>query len=447
MGTTTRELAIEAHCRLVENPRPVEQVLADLLGEFPLDDPRDHSFLLALIHGVFRWQGYLDWVIGRFSSHPVNKMKPRTLSALRIGIFQLLFMDRVPAAAAINETVAALKRSRQPKWLTGFVNGVLRAVARATDIPPPSDSSLPPPARLNHPQWLIDRWATRHGMETAEIICAANNTLPGLCLRVSTSKISREALLERLRDSGVNGLEGSFSPAAIVVEEYRGKITDLAGYGEGLFQVQGEAAQLATPLLFPLQEGGRYLDGCAGLGGKTTHMAEKLPPGARLTAVEPDRGRLALLRENLNRLALGPVVDISNTSLEEHDAPPGCYTGILVDAPCSGLGVIRRHPEIRWHRSEADLQRYQAKQIALLDRAAHLLAPGGVLVYLTCSTEPEENEQVVEAFRKQHPEITQEDGAPYLPREVVDKNGFLRIMPGHGDMDGFFGARLRKEKK
>lgn len=414
----------------------------------PFSDPRDSQFCRALVYGVVRWLGYLDWVVAKYSKHSLAKMKPLTRQALRTGLYQLVAMDRVPVSAAINETVKILKDRKQPRWLTGFVNGLLRRVSRELD-------SLPSPGQggkgftghslLSHPQWLYDRWCTRYGLERTEALCLTNNQEADLCLRLVN--ISRAKYIEQLAAIDVEGLPGQFSEQAVILPEYRGSVTELPGYAEGLFQVQDEAAQLAAGLLGDKLSAGRYLDGCAGLGGKTIHLASMLADDGSLLAVEPDKRRYELLGVNLQRLGLAGKVETLKGRLEDvAEQVAGKFKGILLDAPCSGLGVIRRHPDIRWNRKLEDLQRYQTGQLALLQIAAQLLEPGGALVYITCSTEPEENEQVVEKFLADHPDFQTEDCRDYLPAncgELADEQGFFRSLPDQG-LDGFFGVRLVK---
>ncbi|MDF1578466.1 MAG: 16S rRNA (cytosine(967)-C(5))-methyltransferase RsmB [Desulfurivibrionaceae bacterium] len=415
----------------------------------PFTDHRDNQLCRALAYGVVRRLGYLDALLARYSNHPLRKMKPLTRQALRIGLYQLLFMDRVPASAAINETVKLLKERGQPRWLTGFVNGLLRRLDRERAALPRQDQTggrdFAPYELLSHPRWLYDRWLGRYGADRTASLCQANNREAGLCLR--TAGISRDEFIDRLAAAGIRGEKGVFSPQAVLLPDFRSAVPDLPGYGEGFFQVQDEAAQLAAGILGPSLAGGRYLDGCAGLGGKTCLLAERLAKDASLLAVEPDRRRYELLGANLARMDLAGKVATLRGALEdlgpENDQG---FRGILVDAPCSGLGVIRRHPDIRWNRQPADLARYRSQQLALLNQAARLLAPAGIVVYLTCSTEPEENEQVVEEFLAGRPDFRVEDCRAYLPEpaaELVDGQGFFHTLPDQG-LDGFFGARLVK---
>lgn len=439
---TPRKRAIDVLLAWQQSGLPLDQVFDASQQQAPLPDQRDVQLAMALVYGVLRWQGYLDHVLAGFSRHPLAKMKPLTLAALRVGAYQLLFMDRVPASAAINETVQALKAMKQPKWLTGFVNGVLRAVDRNREkgSPPSSREAL----FLSHPAWLITRWRQRYGDDTAEAICRVNNELPPLVLRVNARRTTRQEYLQMLIDAGIKAGSGSHAPDAVRLDGYRGQVADLPGYGEGFFQVQDEAAQLVTLLLGNLAPG-RYLDGCAGLGGKTSHLSQRLPPGSELVAVEPSAARLDKLRENLQRLGL--IATVVEDELQRYARQgPLPFQGILIDAPCSGLGVIRRQPDIRWQRTEAALERYQKRQLELLHYAAAILAPGGALVYATCSTEPEENEEVIHSFLAAHPEFFVADAKKHLlpsAHALVNDDGCLRTLP-HQGFDGFFAARLEK---
>jgi len=451
----SRYIAIDILCSWEERRLPLDQLLEQYIADMAPGDPRDRQLIMSMVYGVVRWRGYLDWVVEKFSTHPLAKLKKRTLYALRVGIFQLLFLDRVPPSAAINETVQALKDMKQPQWLAGFVNGVLRGVDRERqNIPHPLNAKisaqLPETARLSHPEWLIKRWQNRYGNTAANSICTKNNTAAPLCLRVNTTRTTPAALLEKLRSEGLHAAAGKYGPLAIKLQDYHGPVTALPGFADGLFQVQDEAAQIVPLLLGPLQPGRSYLDGCAGLGGKTSHLAQMLPPGSPLVAVEPNSGRLRKLHENLARLRLDTTVTIVEGTLSS--LLPDNYekfAGLLLDAPCSGLGIIRRQPDIRWSRNPADLLRYQEKQLALLSDAAQLVAAPGVIVYATCSTEPEENDAVVKKFLASHPQFVLANCRDILPAsaaDLVDNQGFFRTLPGQDDLDGFLGARLEKIK-
>ena len=439
-----RSTALNILCQQEESGHPLDMLMEQQIKKENPADARDTNLIMALVYGVLRQRRYLDFVIGSFAKHPLRKMKQRTLQALRIGVYQLLCMERIPASAAINETVQALKKAKQPKWLINFVNGVLRNVARNVDQLLKAKKEMPPAVRESHPDWLYNRWSLRYGDKTALKICRTSNSLPVLTLRLNRKKISPDEYLERLAGAGIQAKQSDILAEALHLAGYRGAISALPGYDQGFFHVQDEAAQLIVSLFQPF-EPGRYLDSCAGLGGKTIQLAELLPTESTLTAVEPNKTRIRHLRENLKRMDLAADVSIFQGSIESFQQKRGgLFTHILVDAPCSGLGVIRRHPDIRWNRRPEDLLSFQKKQLTLLQTAVAMLTPGGVLVYATCSMEPEENDEVIRHLLRNQPEMSVEQ--PVIPpgaNGFLDEQNFLRTIPAPLH-DGFFAAKLRK---
>jgi len=438
---TSRRLAVLCLKEWDRRKEPIGPVVEDVIYGSALQ-AADRHLAVHLVQGVLRQMQYLDWIIARFSRFPLKKMKPLTLMTLRVGVFQIMCLERIPESAAVNETVEVMKREKQPRWLISFVNGVLRSVVRSRvqlyvagkgkDVP------------LNHPDWLVRRWQKRYGQELTETICRENNKEPILTLRVNTRRSSANELTGLLKREGYQVMSGKYAPGSLVLDSVTGPVANLPGYAEGLFHVQDEAAQLVTSLLGPFAEQRRYLDGCAGLGGKTGQLAQMLPPGAELHAVEPSSRRVKLLEENLERLRLGRV-SIFHGPLDGFiNGSPGTFAGVLIDAPCSGTGVIRRHPDIRWNRTPEDLLVYQGQQRVLIGQGASLVEPGGVLVYATCSMEPEENNEVIELFLRKYPEFSVSDCRRYLPAaaaDMVTDTGFFVSNPAYG-LDGFFAARL-----
>ncbi|MEA3548755.1 MAG: 16S rRNA (cytosine(967)-C(5))-methyltransferase RsmB [Thermodesulfobacteriota bacterium] len=440
-----RSAALNILCQQEESGQPLDMLMEQQIKKENQADTRDTNLTMALAYGVLRQRRYLDDAIATFAKHPLRKMKPKTLQALRIGVYQLLCMERIPASAAINETVQALKKAKQPKWLINFVNGVLRNVARNMDQLLKAKKGLPPAVRESHPDWLYKRWSRRYGDETALEICRSNNSLPILTLRLNRKKISLPEYMERLAGAGIQAKQSDIIEEALHLAGYKGAISALPGYDQGFFHIQDEAAQLIVSLFQPF-EPGRYLDSCAGLGGKTIQLAELLPGKSTLTAVEPNKTRLRHLQENLTRMNFSADVSIFQGGIESFQQKGGePFTHILVDAPCSGLGVIRRHPDIRWNRRPEDLLSFQKKQLSLLQTAVAMLAPGGILVYATCSMEPEENDEVIRHLLKNQPEMSVEQPAiPAGANDFLDEQNFLRTLPAQLH-DGFFATKLRKK--
>jgi ribosomal RNA small subunit methyltransferase RsmB len=441
--TTPRAVAVEILCLWATTHNAVDPLFQASIGH--LSD-LDRSLVKTLIYGVLRQKEYLDHILRSFARHPLRKMKPRTLMTLRIGIYQLLFLSRIPESAAVNATVNTLKEAGQPPWLIGFTNSILRAVARSrTSLPTVDHLAASKPPLLSHPAWLVERWQARFGPETTRAICRINNVEPPLTLRVNTFRTSRSMLLETLAKSGIAARKGIYSPVSLVIDAFSGPISSLPGYGAGHFQIQDEAAQLVSLLAGQLPSRCRVLDGCAGLGGKTAHLAEMLPPDGTIVAVEPDQRRYRLLHDNLRRLGHSQAVLPVRTDLRSYAAgQPQPFDAILIDAPCSGTGVIRRQPDIRWNRRLEDLAAYRQTQTRLLELGAALLKPGGILLYATCSLEPEENQDVIRLFLDRCPWFALENAAPFLPepaRRLVDSSGLFNPCPADG-LDGFFAARL-----
>jgi 16S rRNA (cytosine967-C5)-methyltransferase len=439
---TARSQAIACLAAWSGTGKPAQGFVDALIHNSCLSN-EDRQLAVMLVIGALRRQGSLDWLISRFAKTALSKMRPMTLAALRIGVLQLCVLERIPEAAAVNETVAALKLMRQPLWLLGFVNGILRNIARQKDSLPRLDALAP---EIDHPAWLTERWRRSFGENQAQAVCRINSMEPQLCL--NSLRCGRDELARRLEVGGISAVPGRYAPNSLLLPEWRRAVTTLPGFAEGLFQVQDQAAQLACRLLGPFKEQHRCLDGCAGLGGKTCALAACLPAGAALTAVEPDTRRSRLLQENLTRQQAQDRVSIFSGTLDAFAATqPQPFDGILIDAPCSGTGVIRRQPDIRWNRQPDDVLLYQKQQLALLRTAATLLAPGGTLVYATCSIEPEENWQVIERFLAENSGYELTGCQTLLPDAaamLTDGRGCFAPLPDK-EIDGFFAARMVKK--
>ena len=444
-STTSRGQAIRCLAQWAGSGKPIQPFTDSIIHNSNLT-AENRQLAVMLVMGVLRRQQYLDIILARFSNTPLRKMKPLTLAGLRVGIYQLCFLDRIPDSAAVNETVKALKQFRQPGWLLKFVNGTLRSIAREKpNLPAPETAGPDNGPVLEHPDWLTRRWRQHFGQQIMTEICCINNREPDLCLQVNRSLTDRETLTGLLDQADIASRPGRYAPDSLVLPGHRGAVTKIPGFTEGLFYVQEQAARLSCFLCSPFEADRRYLDGCAGLGGKSCGLAGSLPASTVLHCVEPDQRRARLLAENLARLQLSRRVTIVHQDLQTYGASsPHLFDTILIDAPCSGTGVIRRHPDIRWNRLPGELTAFQTLQLNLLQTAASLLTPGGILVYATCSLEPEENEQVIEQFMDSAPEFILTNCRDYLPESaatLVDNNGFFKPVPTE-EIEGFFAARL-----
>lgn len=432
-----------------------DEVLDQHLNRSHLDS-RDRALTVELVYGVLRRQGTLDWRLDHLMEKATRRLPVLVRAALRLGAYQLLYLNKIPPSAAVNESVNLVKsgsKALQGRW-TGFVNGVLRALIRAP-APDWPDVEMDPvrslAVRYSAPGWLASRWMNRFGLETAESLCLATLAIPPLTLRTNTLRINRDRLLTILSEAGYQVRPTSLSPVGVVVEKC-GAIHELPGFREGFFYVEDEAGQLVAPILDP-QPGERVLDACAAPGGKATHLAMLMQDTGELLAVDRGPRRLRLLKENCRRLGVSMIQSLDG-DLREAASHPALtilrkrpFDRILIDAPCSGLGVLKRHPEGKWQKGADQLARHQAKQLQLLNQASALLRPGGTLVYSTCSTEIEENEQVIERFCRSHPEFYRESVESWLPPTggaLLTPHGDLSTLFTMQSMDAFFAARLRK---
>jgi 16S rRNA (cytosine967-C5)-methyltransferase len=356
-------------------------------------------------------------------------------------------LNKIPDYAAVNEATQLAKVHGGSKT-AGFVNGVLRNFLREKDRANDNFDKCESAARLavtcSHPEWLVRRWLDEFD-ESAQALMRANNQKAPLVLRVNLLKCTRGELLERFVKTGIDAKASPRSPQGISLASGCA-VEKLPAFAEGLFQVQGEASQLIGYLLSPLP-GERILDACAAPGGKSTHIAELMKDEGELVAIDNSPRGVEKILDNAARLGLKSLrILCADASKELNDAIAGPFDRILVDAPCSGFGTLRGHPEIKWHRNESDIQRLSRLQSKILHRVAGYLKPGGVLVYATCTLMGEENEEVVDAFLAQQKSFELEDAPRYLPREAQDmaREKVFLALPHRDNTDGFFAARIRK---
>jgi 16S rRNA (cytosine967-C5)-methyltransferase len=407
----------------------------------------DRGLFAELVFGVLRRQGTLDHILTGLLTQPLAKLEPQALILLRLGLYQLVYLDRIPESAAVNESVNLAKQSI-PR-VAGLINAVLRNYLRHKDTITFPDPVAAPAAsiaaRHSHPQWLVKLWFSQLGEEETERLAEAASYQPPLTLRVNTLRIQRDELLRQFAANGIGAVACPFSPHAIRVEG-RHLITGLPGFREGLFVVQDEASQVASILLDP-QPGERVLDACAAPGGKATHLAQLMANTGELLAMDVSRSKLPLILETAERLGISIITTRAADLLQSGALPANAFDRILLDAPCSGLGVIRRNPEAKWRLQPDDITRLAATQKVLLANAGRMLKPGGTLLYSTCSTSSEENELVVEDFLSHHPGFVLENLSALFPAlgELFTPAGMFRAWPHRHAMDGFFAARLKKK--
>lgn len=423
-----------------------QQTLDSLVENVVMEDRRDRALLNALVYGVLRWRAKLDWIIARFSKTPPAKIDPRILNILRLGLFQIMYLDRVPDSAAVNTAVELAKPVAATRTV-GFVNGLLRnAIRHHKDIAYPDVDKNPVSAlsvNKSFPEWLIRRWLERFGIEETEKLCDAMNAVAPLTLRVNTLKTNREALTTAIQSDVEKAEITPYSPTGIFCVNLKKTVSDMTAFQNGWFQVQDEAAQLAVYLADP-QPGEKILDACAGLGGKTGAMAQLMNNQGIIAASDKDAQKLSLSETDMRRLGVS-IVKTYVQDLEKTPSSDEQFDQVLLDAPCSGLGVMRRNPDIKWAASKKNIKRYAQKQQMLLENAAILVRPGGCLTYVVCSTEPEETEAVIHGFLNRHHKFEIKTDLPEIVRPFVNEFGYFKTFPHLHGTDGFFAVRLRKQ--
>jgi 16S rRNA (cytosine967-C5)-methyltransferase len=423
-----------------------QDTLDNLVENVVMADRRDRALLNALVYGVLRWRARLDWIIAHFSKTPLVNIDPPILNILRLGLFQIMYLDRVPDSAAVNTSVEMAK-SIAAIWTVRFVNGLLRnAIRHYKDVAYPDIEKNPASAlsvNKSFPEWLIRRWLERFGTEETENLCDAMNAIAPLTLRVNTLKTKREALITEIRDDVEKAEITPYSPTGIFCINLKKPLSDMTTFQNGCFQVQDEAAQLAVYLLDP-QPGEKILDACAGLGGKTVAIAQLMNDQGMIVASDKDARKLSRLDAEMTRLGVS-IVKTSVQDLEKTPSSDEQFDKVLLDAPCSGLGVMRRNPDIKWAASKKNIKRYAQKQQVLLENSAVFVKPGGCLTYIVCSTEPEETDAVIHDFLSRHHEFEIKADCPAIVRPVVNELGYFRTFPHLHGTDGFFAVCLQKQ--
>jgi 16S rRNA (cytosine967-C5)-methyltransferase len=398
-----------------------DKAFADIVLEHALDlarlDARDNALCTEIVYGTLRWRRHLDWRLAPHLNRPLAKLDPWVRALLRLTAYQLLFLDRVPRWAAVDEAVS-IARLKSTK-------------------PGPAEAAA---VRWSFPDWIAERWIARYGMREAEALMAAMNERPPMTIRANRLRITREALGARLRDEELADTRPTpLAPEGLIVE--RGTAARWAAFTQGWCTIQDEASMLIARLLAP-EPGELVGDACAAPGTKATHLAELMDNRGKILAIDPQAARLRLVSVAAKRLGIAIVEPHTGTVSTIGVRFRGRCDRVLVDAPCSNMGVLRRNPDVKWRRTAEDLGRLQEKQRGILLAASVMTKPGGSLVYATCSLEPEENDAVVRAFLDSAAgwQVDTPTDFPVAP----DRHGFVRCLPHVHGTDGFTAIRLRR---
>ena len=437
-----RGAAVRLLNRVERSDSYLDRVLDAELRSSEISD-LDKGLLTELAHGVLRWQNKLDWVLNGFSHGNFQKSEVNIKNTLRVALYQILFLDRIPHAAAVNEAVELIKRIRGEK-VGGLVNAVLRNIIRNIEgirYPDPHEDYVQYLSVMySHPHWMVKRWMRRFGQEETQKLLVANNERPGLSLRINRLK-AQPVEFQAMLDQQHIAYTGASVIDFFVKAKSLTRIGQMDLFRRGFFTIQDESAILPCLLLAP-QPGERVIDLCAAPGGKTTAMAEMMRNEGEILAVDKYEIKLSQIRSACDRLGLHNVklMALDASTLESDLADK-----VLLDAPCSGLGVLTKKPDIKWKREITDIIKMSRMQRELMDSAARLLKTGGVLVYSTCTTEPEENQEIVSRFLSDHSEFAAEDARQFVSPTVVNASGAVETFPHRHGMDGSFAVRLVKK--
>ncbi len=440
-----REIAAEALMEITTADAYNNMTLRRLLRQNGAMTRQDRAFVTELVNGTLRNMIWIDHVINTFSKTKTEKLKPWLLSVLRLAVYQMYFMN-VPDAAATNEAVK-LAQARGYGALKGFVNGVLRTAARKrNEIPMPEQGTAEfLSLRYSYPLWLVKMWIAYYGYAETEALCGWGNAAPDVTIRVNTLKTDRGALTALLEAEGVQVTAGLVSENALHLKK-TADLSRLEGFRKGFFHVQDESSQMAVKILSP-QKGERVLDLCAAPGGKSFTAAEEMENEGSLTACDIYAHKIELMEEGAERLGISMMqCRVQDATVQTADGEE--YDRVLVDAPCSGLGLMRKKPDICLKKDGSEIDSLTQIQREILHNAAGCVKPGGVLVYSTCTLCRKENEKNLEWFLKNHPTFAAEDITQYLPEAWVTetaKDGYITLLPNRTGTDGFFISRMRRK--
>jgi 16S rRNA (cytosine967-C5)-methyltransferase len=440
-----REVALETLLAIEKNQAYSNLLLNKMIEKYQLSS-KDVGLLTEIVYGTIQRRDTLDYYLRPFLKK-ANKLEVWVKVLLRLSLYQMLYLDRVPDRAAIYEAVEIAKR-RGHKGIASMVNGVLRAIQRegVPSLEEIADRVERLAVETSHPLWLVRRWVEQFGFEEARKMCETNLLPPEQTARINISRITVNEAIDRLREEGIEVTCGNVVPEA--VKSKKGNLAHTTTYKEGYLTIQDESSMLVAKAL-GVKENERILDSCAAPGGKSTHIAELMYNTGQVISLDIHDHKINLIQEQAERLQLHNIdAQVLDSRKVMERFAEETFDKILVDAPCSGFGVLRRKPDIKYAKKENDIFELSKVQRDILEAVAPLLKKGGTLVYSTCTIDEEENEKIIEEFLRRHPEFEiDETMRERLPEKVKPyvKNGQLQILPHYFGTDGFFIAALRKK--
>ncbi|MBO8136580.1 MAG: 16S rRNA (cytosine(967)-C(5))-methyltransferase RsmB [Desulfotomaculum sp.] len=448
-NVTAREMALQALKAVEEDGAYANLAINNILEKYQ-PGKLDRAFATELTYGTLRTLNTLDWVISRFVKQPLAVQTVWVRNILRMGTYQLLYLDKVPAAAACNEAVELAKKYAH-SGVVKFVNGVLRNITRNLDKIQYPDLESDPVAHISlkysHPSWMVERWLKDFGLEETINLCKANNEPPPNTVRTNTLRITRNDLIEKLAQEGVEAEKTKYVNEGLNLKGFL-SYRSLQSFKEGLFQVQDESSMLVAHALNPAH-GSRVIDAAAAPGGKTTHIAQLMENTGTVLAFDVREHKIKLINENCSRLGITNVKAMVNDARQIPAKFHNWADYVLLDAPCSGLGVLRRRADVRWRKEAYQISAIVKLQKEMLESVSRCVRPGGVLLYSTCTITEEENLGQIKSFLEKHSEFILEDLTPFLPADLINEpgasRGYVQLLPHLHGTDGFFIARMRKK--
>ncbi len=449
----SRKLALEILNRVENHNSFLNILISSFFSEYQLKE-QDKALIQEISYGVTRFKKRLDWIINQFLTNKKKKIPLPIWNILRMGIYQILYLEKIPDYALVYELVELVKHSPYPAF-SGMVNAILRNMLRKSDTIEWPDIESDPVKHISvfysYPEWLVERWITRFGLKTCLAICKNGNRKPDFTLRINPLKISIHKFQEELCKADISFQKSTYLPdMAVILKDYN-KINNTLFYHNGWFSIQNESSMLASDFLAPTA-GDTVFDMCSGPGGKSTHIAQIMQNKGEIKSFEINKHRLAMVMTEARRLGINIITPILNDSSILNNEYLNMADKILIDAPCSGSGVIRRKPDLKWKKWELKhLHELNILQKELLETASHYLKPGGVLVYATCSMEIEENDDIVLNFIRKHPDFIIQESSQFIKKNSIVSyktpiSEAIQLIPGFSgeSVDGFYMVKIKR---
>jgi len=447
MNKSVRHLAVDILTQVELNHDFASPLLDKVLDDYQLTGNPDGRLLTHLVYGVLRLRAHLDWIIAKLYRGNFENLNEQIKNILRISLFQLKFSERIPSFAVVDEAVKIANKVHPEK--SGLINAILRTFLRRG-----SNISFPPLKKnsaqhigsfYSHPLWLVEEWIAIMGKQNTLALCAANNKIAPLAIRTNTLKISRNELVRELELQGFDVTPTNYSPHGIIINQGNIPIQKITAFSKGLFRIQDEGAQCISFLLNPSMNDS-VLDACSGSGGKTTHLAALMQDQGVILAIDSNPQKNDALKKEAARMGITSIKTITyDLSAGLPEDLRDSFDHVLIDAPCSGTGTLRRNPEIKWRIKQKDMDKLNSLQKNILDNSSQAVKKGGHLIYCTCSLLSKENEHIINEFLKNNKHFSLCEPPSSINQILIENKLFYRTYPHVHNMDGFFAAVLKRD--